>query len=264
MKDSWNDADSYEYYVGRWSRLTAIEFLKWLDVKVGKDWLDVGCGTGALTSAILEISDPGSVIGLDTSEFQVDYAKETIRDKRGEFKLSEAENLSIVPDNSIDVLVSGLVLNFIPDINNAILEFKRAAKDRGLIAGYVWDYSGKMELMRYFWDTAVRLFEDAGEKTESSRFDICNPDSLADLFESAGLRNIGTKFIDVPTVFRNFDDYWNPFLTGIGPAPGYCMSLTDEKRELLRNELYSSLPVESDGRIKLIARAIAIKAENHK
>lgn len=264
MKDRWNNAESYESYVGRWSRLTSVEFIKWLNVGGGLYWLDVGCGTGALTGEIINKADPGRIIGVDTSEYQIGYAKETVKDIRADFRIGEAENIKSIPDNSIDVLVSGLVLNFIPEINKAISEFKRVVKNKGIIAGYVWDYSGKMELMKYFWDSALRLFEDAREKTESSRFEICNPESLYGLFKSAGLENIETKYIDVPTVFKDFNDYWDPFLSGIGPAPGYCILLNDENRELLKNELRSSLPIESDGSIKLIARAIAVKAVNVK
>ncbi|MCI0449018.1 MAG: hypothetical protein L0Y79_04415 [Chlorobi bacterium] len=114
-------------------------------------------------------------------------------------------------------------------------------------------------MMRYFWDTAGSLFEDAREMDEGVRFKICNPNSLSGLFTAAGFSGVETTFIDVPTVFKNFEDYWNPFLSGVGPAPGYCTSLSEQKRELLRQKIYGSLPMDKDGSINLIARAIAVK-----
>ena len=260
MNYKWNNAALYESYVGRWSRLTAIEFLNWLNMKSGLVWMDIGCGTGALSNAILQSRNPKKIIGIEPSESQIEFARESIKDTRAEFLVSDAVKLN-VNDESADVIVSGLVLNFIPDLKSALTEFKRAVKTGGTIAAYVWDYSGKMELMRYFWDAAVILFEDAREKDEAARFEICNPERLADAFNSAGLINTEVTFIDVPTVFKDFDDYWTPFLSGIGPAPGYCMSLSEKNRELLKNEVYKSLPIEKNGSIKLIARAIAVKAE---
>lgn len=263
MNDKWNNAALYEEYVGRWSRQVASEFLKWLNMNSGLVWLDVGCGTGALSESILETRKPGKVIGVDPSESQIEYTRETIKHPGAEFYVSDAENLK-VNDQTADVIVSGLVLNFIPDLAKAMIEFKRAAKDNAVIAAYVWDYAGKMEMMKYFWDAAAKLFDDAREIVEGVRFRICDPHLLADAFSSAGLRNTEVTLIDVPTVFKNFDDYWNPFLSGIGPAPGYYMSLTEANRKLLKKEIYGSLPIEKDGGIKLIARAIAVKAENIK
>lgn len=146
MSYKWNNAALYESYVGRWSRLTAIEFLNWLNMKSDLVWLDIGCGTGALSDAILRTQEPGKVIGADPSESQIQYTWESIQDTRAEFIVSSAEDLDI-NDNTADVLVSGLVLNFIPDLSKALTEFRRAVKNGGTIAAYVWDYSGKMELM---------------------------------------------------------------------------------------------------------------------
>jgi len=258
MNDRWNNAKLYESYVGRWSSLAADKFLNWMNLKDGLVWLDVGCGTGALTKVILNSQNPKKVICIDPSQYHTDFSREVISNDRAEFYVCGAEKIPI-DDESVDAIVSGLVLNFIPGIELALAEFKRVAKKSAAIGAYVWDYSGKMEMMRYFWDAAGSLFEDAYEKDEAIRFKICNSSSLGDLFISAGFSNVGTTFIDVPTVFKNFEDYWNPFLSGIGPAPGYCISLSEQKRELLRQKIYSSLPIEKDGRIKLIARAIAVK-----
>jgi hypothetical protein len=117
-----------------------------------------------------------------------------------------------------------------------------------------------MQMMRRFWDAAVALDPDARAKDEGARFPLCQPDALAALFEGAGLRNVETRAIDVPTVFKDFDDFWSPFLFAQAPAPAYCMSLREEKRAALRDHLRKTLPARPDGSIHLIARAFAVRA----
>ncbi len=145
-------------------------------------------------------------------------------------------------------MVSGLVLNFVPDQPRAVAEMRRAARPGGTVAVYVWDYAGEMQLIRRFWDAAIALDPAARDLDEAVRFPLCRPDPLRALFEGADLRDVGTKAIDVPTVFADFDDYWSPFLGGQGPAPGYCMKLPEAGRDALRERLRASLPVARDGR----------------
>jgi hypothetical protein len=127
------------------------------------------------------------------------------------------------------------------------------------VAAYVWDYAGKIELMRYFWDAAVELDRAALELDEGRRFPLCRPAPLAELFTNARKRAVETRAIDVPTRFRDFDDYWTPFLGGQGPAPGYAMSLSEERRSALRDRIRARLPIAEDGSIDLIARAWAVR-----
>jgi hypothetical protein len=127
------------------------------------------------------------------------------------------------------------------------------------VALYVWDYADRMEMMRRFWDAAVALDPSAGALDEGRRFTVCRPEPLRALFEGAGLAQLETRAIDVPTVFRDFDDYWTPFLGGQAPAPGYCKSLGEEARGALRERLRASLPARPDGSIHLVARAWAVR-----
>ena len=133
------------------------------------------------------------------------------------------------------------------------------ARPGGTVAAYVWDYAGKMELMRYFWDAAVTLDPTALEFDEGRRFPICQPTPLAALFESVGLQKVEVRPIDISTHFRDFDDYWSPFLGGQGPAPGYAMSLSEERRGALRERIRSNLPIAKDESIPLAARAWAVR-----
>jgi hypothetical protein len=116
-----------------------------------------------------------------------------------------------------------------------------------------------MQLMRHFWDAAVALDPLARAVDEGVRFPLCRPEPLAALFREAGLDAVALRAIDVPTVFRDFDDYWAPFLGGQGPAPGYAMALSQDHRAALRERIRTALPVQADGSIHLIARAWAVR-----
>jgi hypothetical protein len=133
-------------------------------------------------------------------------------------------------------------------------------RDGGSIAAYVWDYAGKMELMRHFWDEAVKLDASAAKLDEGKRFPLCRPDALLQAFASAGLGQAEVTPIDIQTRFESFDEYWQPFLGGQGPAPAYAMSLDESRRARLRDRLRDRLPRNADGSIPLLARAWAVKA----
>jgi SAM-dependent methyltransferase len=160
----------------------------------------------------------------------------------------------------VDVVVSGLVLNFVPDQRAALVEMARVTRPGGTLAAYVWDYAGKMELMRVFWDAAVELDPDAARMDEGSRFPMCNAPALGQLFAGAGLEAVETKPIDIPTPFTDFDDYWRPFLGGQGPAPAYAMALDEATRARLRDRIRERMPAMPNGSISLTARAWAIRA----
>jgi SAM-dependent methyltransferase len=256
----WGSGAAYEPYVGRWSRLVAREFLLWLAIPSSTRWLDVGCGTGALSETIRAQTSPADVHGIDPSEGYLALAREQVRDPRVHFEIGDARQLPAATA-AYDVVVSGLVLNFIPDLGAGIAEMVRATKPGGTVAAYVWDYAGKMELMRYFWDAAVALKPEARERDEGRRFPICQPELLRNLFGEAGLHQVEVRAIEVPTHFRNFDDYWSPFLGGQFPAPEYAMSLSEADRAALRERIRATLPFSEGGAIRLMARAWAVRGK---
>lgn len=257
--DRWDSGAAYEAYVGRWSRLVARELLNWLDVPPGSRWLDVGCGTGVLSQTILQWADPREVKGVDRSETFVAFALEQVIDERVSFVVGDAQRLPI-ESSRYDAVVSGLVLNFIPDQAKAVQDMARVVKPGSVVAAYVWDYADQMQFMRYFWDAVIALHPDKLETDEGRRFPICNPEPLSALFQSVGLEQVAVRSIDIPTHFRDFEDYWTPFLGGTGTAPTYVMSLTERERIELRDTIQAHLPIGSDGSIDLIARAWAVRA----
>jgi SAM-dependent methyltransferase len=255
--DTWAVGDAYEPYVGRWSRLVAREFLTWLGAPGGAAWLDVGCGTGALSQTVLGMADPAAVVGVDPSPGFLATARARLAGHPAHLVVGDARRLPLAGDR-FDAVVSGLVLNFVPEPARALREMARVARPGGRVAAYVWDYADGMELIRRFWDAAAALDPAAAELDEGRRFQLCRPEPLAHLFQDAGLAGVEARPIDVPTRFRDFDDYWTPFLGGQGPAPGYAMALDEPRRARLREELRARLPVTADGSIPLVARAWAV------
>ncbi|MCB1864880.1 MAG: methyltransferase domain-containing protein [Chromatiales bacterium] len=253
MKDSWQSGDPYEYFMGRWSRLVAEEFVDWLAPGDGRDWLDVGCGSGALSEAVIRQRNPASHIAIDQSEGFVSTAQKRLGE-RASCRVGDALALPL-GDDSVDVTVSGLVLNFIPEPEKALAEMRRVTRPGGTVAVYIWDYAGTMEFLNQFWDTVVELNPDAANLHEGHRFPDANAEELAALFRRAGLTDVETAPMNIVTRFATFDDYWQPFLGGQGPAPTYVASLEETSRNALRDALKQRLPVEADGSITLAARA---------
>ena len=253
---TWSSGDAYEAYVGRWSALVAPEFLARLAVAQGRRWLDVGCGTGVLTRAILADAEPTSVVGIDPSEAFVAHARAAIADPRVIFRLGMAADTGL-GDDEFDAVVYGLVLNFVPDVAAALAEARRVVALGGVIGAYVWDYADGMQFIRMFWEAAVALDAAARAFDQRRTVPIAAPDTLRNAFADAGLDAIEVSAIEIPTTFRDFDDFWTPFTGGTGHAPTYISSLDAAARDALREGLRSSLPIEPDGRIQLSGRAWA-------
>lgn len=255
--DTWNSGDPYEYFMGRWSKRMAPAFTDWLNGAHHLSWLDVGCGTGALSEVIFQNYRPVYLCCVDPSAAFLAKAKAK-KTFDADFFEGTAHQLPVA-DHAFDMVVSGLALNFFPDLRAALAEMKRVLKKDGTIAAYVWDYAGKMEFLRLFWDAACEIDPGARKLDEGIRFPICHADNLRKAFEQAGLSAIQTTTLDIDTVFRNFEDYWNPFLGGQGPAPGYLASLNTAQQNELKNALHSKLETDSNGAIKMLARAIAVR-----
>ena len=259
--DAWHAGDSYERYMGRWSRNIAPRFVEWLGAAEGLEWLEVGCGTGALTATVLRQCAPRRVVAVEPSPGFLVTARANVPDARVDFRAGDAQALP-VEDRSCDVVVSGLVLNFVSDRTRALAEMRRVARVGSTIAFYVWDYpGGGVEFMRAFWNAATTLDPAAADLTEDRRFPFCTPDALRSLVTGAGLTSVDVTAIETPSIFADFDDFWQPFTLGAGPAPGYCMSLSADARERLRTALSGTLPRQGDGSIHLKTRAWAIKAK---
>lgn len=254
--ERWGGGQAYESFMGRWSRLVARRFVSVVPVAAGADWVDVGCGTGAVSSAVLDLASPRSVVGIDPATGFVEHAAAAIHDPRFSAHLGDAISLGL-PEDSADAVVSGLALNFVPDPVAALDAARQVVRPGGLVGGYVWDYAEGMGMLRVFWQVAGELEESARAAAEGARFGLCHPEPLSRALRDAGLEAIEVTALEQTAEFDDFDDYWIPFLGGQGPAAGYVSTLSDARRDALRDRLREVLPTGVDGRIELPLRAWA-------
>jgi SAM-dependent methyltransferase len=258
VRESWAGGPTYENFMGRWSRQLAPQFVSWLRVPAGVHWLDVGCGTGALTHAVCSHADPASVVGCDLAEPFIEYARARSQDERVSFVVAGAGALP-GRQGGYGSITSSLALNFFPDPQAAVTEMRSLTAAEGTVSACVWDYADGMEFLRYFWDAAVDMDSGAGRLDEGERFPLCRPDALTELFHAAGLTDVRCESLEIRTEFASFDDYWRPLLGGTGPAPSFVASLETNRRTTLARKIEAALPRGPGGTIPLTARAWAIR-----
>lgn len=257
--DGWKRPDAYEAYMGRWSRPMAQAFLSSFPTDRPGRWMDVGCGTGALALAVLDVANPIEVVGVDPSADYIAAARSSTADSRVRFVVGGAAALPEI-SGSFDHVVAGLVLNHLPDPSAGLLEMTRVAGRGGTVGAYVWDYSQEMQMIRYFWEAAAEFDENSASVDARFINPICRPEPLRVEFERAGLRDVEVDAIDLPMVFPDFDDFWLPHeLLGSSPTHRYVSGLDATRRTLIRERLRSTLPTAADGSISLIGRAWAAR-----
>ena len=256
--DAWSAGQNYEQYMGRWSRRIAAKFVEWLGPPRDAAWLEIGCGTGALTAAILADGAPRSLLSVDSSADFITHARSAMDDARVKFEVADALKLP-ADDASIDVVTSALVFNFFADRPAALAEMQRVLKPDGLLTFYVWDYPGAgIGFITAFWKAAVKLDPQAAALMEGKRFPFCTRDGLAAICRDAGLRSVTVEPIETDITFPDFDAFWQPFTLGAGPAPGYYAGLPEERQAALKAHLAEDLG--TDGPIRFAARAWGVKA----
>ncbi|MGA8216095.1 MAG: class I SAM-dependent methyltransferase [Candidatus Sulfotelmatobacter sp.] len=257
--DRWTSGSHYDQWMGRWSRLLAHEFLKWLDLPAGLRWLDVCCGSGVITEAIVERNAPASIVGIDASPEQINFARQHRAHPNVTFQTADAMAPPF-PDATFDVVVCGLGLNYIPNPLQGLEEFCRVTRPEGTVALYIWDYVRGARFLREFWDAATAIDPEAAAFDQALRFPICTEGGLRNIFEQAGLKQLSLTALDIVTSFASFDDYWEPLLTGQGSAPNYLATRDEKTQAAIREHLRATLPANPQGAIELPARAWAIRA----
>jgi SAM-dependent methyltransferase len=252
----WSDAAGYESYVGRWSRVIAPAFVAWLDAPRGATWLDCGCGTGALTEAICAAGQPAAVVSLDKSDAYLRYPRSGAGGARLVRVAADGMRAPIA-SGTIDVVVSGLVLNFV-DADRLLDEQLRVGADAATYGAYVWDYGGEYEFVRRFWDAARAVDPAAARLDPGDRFPICHPDALAGLFERHGLTQIRTTRLNAQAEFAGFDEYWSALDVRQGSLAEYLSALDDGRRAAIRERLRQDVPVDATGTVRLRLSAFAV------
>ena len=255
MADSWSDGNAYEHFIGRWSRQVAPRFVRWLECPPGLRWLDVGCGTGALTAAVLDAPHPTAVLGIDPSAGFVEEARRRVAGRAREFGVGTAD----------DAPPGGRRRRRLrPDAQLRARPRRRrrgdgAAAPAGTVAAYVWDYAGRMQLLRTFWDVACSLDVAAIDLDEAQRFPLCEPPALAESVGAGRAHRRSTSSIEVTTEFADFEDLWTPFLGGTGPAPAYVATLDAPRGTGCARAWQRMVHPDPDGHIRMHARAWAVR-----
>jgi ubiquinone/menaquinone biosynthesis C-methylase UbiE len=244
--------DAYDRFMGRYSRELAPRLVAFAGVTHGMRALDVGCGSGLLTSALADRLGAMHVAAADPSESLL--AACAARVPGADVRRAPAEALPW-PDASFEAVLSQLVLNFVADADVAAAEMRRVAAPGGILASCTWDYAGGMRMLHTFWDAAAEL--DA-EAPDESRMRYRTEEELASLWERAGLDDVRTGPLEVEVAYGSFDEYWEPFTLGVGPAGAYYASRGQEAREALREGVFSRLGSPA-GPFSLTARAFAVR-----
>jgi SAM-dependent methyltransferase len=250
--------EAYGWRSGRWSALVGRAFVEWLERPSGLRWLDVGCGQGALSGAVLAAAAPASLCAIDPSAEDLSAARSVLADSRCEFQSAAAEALPFAK-GSFDVVVSGLVFHFFRDPLVALSEMRRVVVPGGCVAGYTWDFGDGMQVLRRFWDAAIATDRAAAEADQARLFQLWKPEPLRRLFVHAGLERVELQSIDVAARIPDFDTYWTALTFADWSGGRYLQSIALSLQERVQRRLQDNLSFNGDGSFTLTARAWAIR-----
>ncbi len=253
---TYADGRAYERQMGQWSHSVGMDFIDWLALPSGLRWLDVGCGTGAASAAILEICSPHEVVGVDPSEGQVAFADSNISESRAQFLVGDAQSLDF-EDNTFDVAVAALLLNLVPDTNKVVAEMRRVVRPLGTVAAYVWDTAGGGHLM----GPLVTALKSVDPETTAGGFGraVRGEDDLLEIFAEENLSSTDTQSFEVLVRYESVDDYWDVVMHAQGQHGNRIRSLDAQALDRLRQSLFEIVPPREDGTVTYTARIWAIR-----
>lgn len=228
--------DVYDQFMGRYSRPLSRPFADFAGVRAGTTALDVGCGPGALTTALARLLGPDSVSACDPSATFVAACRD--RNPGVTVLAGSAEELPFA-DDTFDLVAAQLVLHFVTDPGRAAAEMIRVGRPGATVAVAVWDFTRGMEMLRAFWDAAVSLDPSAPDELQVMRFG--RQGEIAAWLTEAGLADVVESTLTVTSIYRDFAELWNGVLAGVGPAGNYCVWLPPARQERLRGALFERL-----------------------
>jgi SAM-dependent methyltransferase len=241
--------DAYDRFMGRYSRELAPAFAEFARVESGQRVIDVGCGSGVLTEELARRVGADHFAGADPSPL-LDACAERV--PGADLKRAAAEDLPW-PDESFDAALAQLVVHFMTDVEAGTAEMARVTRPGGIVAACTWNFSGGMKLLGTYWESAKAL--DPGAESESSAFDEAR---LDELWRGAGLGGVQVDALVVSTRYEDFDELWDTFLLGVGPAGQHLVSQPPERQSAIRAEYFTRLGKQA-GSFELDARAWAVR-----
>ena len=246
-------ADAYGRFMGRYAEPLAVQFVELAGVRAGQQALDVGCGPGALTAELVQRLGSAAVCAIDPSEPFVAAAQ--ARFPAVDVRLGVAEHLPF-PDDSVDLALAQLVVHFMTDPVAGLTEMARVTRPGGVVAACVWDHAGDSGPLATFWRAVHELDPDAPGEADLAG---AREGHLAQLSEAAGLAQIEPTKLTVRVGFTSFEDWWEPFTLGVGPAGAYVARLDEPKRDALRARCAQGLPSSS---FEIAASAWCVRARS--
>jgi len=254
----FNNPDAYDSYMGHWSRRLAPAFLEFAEVEDGARVLDVGSGTGALAGAIARSKAGCRVTGIDPAADLVAHARKSCPLKNLTFQVGSALALPF-PENAFDYSLALLVINFVGDPLTGVTEMKRVTRPGETVAACGWDFSGGMEMLCLFWESAVEI-DPESEPHHPRNVRLGAPGEHAARWRRCGIESVEECAIEVPLEYENFDDYWRPFLSGSTRTTTWARDLPFEKQKALRENLKARVLGDGDDRaFTLTGRAWAVR-----
>ena len=257
-----SDGDGYELQMGRWSRRLAPKFIEFVGIKDADDVLDVGCGTGSLTSTLALNPHIRGLQGVDFSAAYIEHAKHLYKGSRIQFKVGDACALPF-GDQEFDHSLSMLVLQFIPQPERAVSEMRRVTRPGGTVAAATWDTRGGFVWLRMFWDTAAMLDAAAAERrAKNCSRPMTRPGDLARAWQAAGLTDVVQDALTIRMEFASFEDFWAPMEGNDGPFADYVRTLTPDAKLLLRDKVrLAYVDGEPDGPRSYAATSWVVKGK---
>ncbi len=250
----FEDGAAYERMMGTWSRLAGDAFLDWLAPAPGLRWIDIGCGSGAFTSLLIERCAPADIQGIDPSEAQLAFARARPDARAAEFHQGDATALPF-PESRFDAAVMALVIFFVPDPAEGVAEMVRVVGPGGTVATYAWDIVGGGFPLEVIHEEMRTM---GLNPPRPPSFNASQMKNLQELWNNAGLEAIETREITVFRTFADFEDFWTTALMGASLV-SVVAAMAAHDLERLKAQVRARLPADADGRVTYSARANAVK-----